>query len=253
MALSFVLLTSCASNKAEPDQWLQDKDLVVQSLQDAHVGNSKVQEHVVALENRISALEQVSTKQTSTIDALRAELEAVKKQSALVNAKAAEKPAAVIKTQALNKRLDDLSAKLTTQPVKVVDNTDEKNKYTAAYLALKSSRYEEASMGFSAVVKEHPKGEFTDQAYYWMGESLVAQRRNREAIEAFTTVANMYPNSPKHAAALLKLASTYESLNMVGDAKAVLTRVTKEHPDSRSAERARVQLANLSQEAGVQP
>ncbi|OIQ00126.1 MAG: tol-pal system protein YbgF [Zetaproteobacteria bacterium CG2_30_46_52] len=254
VALSLALLTSCASKKAEPEAWLQDKDLVVQSLQDAHTGNAKLLEKVEALESRISSLELASNKQSAQIDALTFGLEEEKKKAAQRKSTPINTPVSnTVKTKALNKRLDDLSAKLKV-PAVVTDNSDEKNQYTAAYLALKSSRYDESSLGFSKVVRDFPKGEFTDQAYYWLGESYVAQGRNKDAVEAFTMVANNFPQSPKHAAALLKLASVYESLNMIGDARAVLNRVTKEHPDSRSAERARVQLSNLAPaDAGTKP
>jgi len=254
VALSLVLLTSCAGKKAEPDAWLQDKDLVVQSLQDAHTGNAKLLEKLEALESRISSLELASNKQSAQIDALTFGLEEEKKRAAKRKATPINTPvSSAVKTKALNKRLDDLSAKLKV-PAVVTDNSDEKNQYTAAYLALKSSRYDESSLGFSKVVRDFPKGEFTDQAYYWLGESYVAQGRNKDAVEAFTMVANNFPQSPKHEAALLKLASVYESLNMIGDARAVLNRVTKEHPDSRSAERARVQLSNLEPtDGGTKP
>lgn len=258
VALSLVLLTSCASKKAEPEAWLQDKDLVIQSLQDAHTGNAKLLKKLEALESRISSLEVVSHQQSAQLDALSFGLEEEKKKSAARKSEPIKAPMNVpvsntVKTTALNKRLDDLSAKLNV-PAVVTDHSDEKNQYTAAYLALKSSRYDEASLGFLKVVGDFPKGEFTDQAYYWLGESYVAQRKNKDAVEAFTMVANNFPKSPKHAAALLKLASVYESLKMIGDARAVLSRVTKEHPDSRSAERARVQLENMaSAETGTKP
>jgi len=113
-------------------------------------------------------------------------------------------------------------------------------------LALKRGRYDEASAGFSDVIAAHPDGEYTDQAYYWLGESLVAQRQLKRAVKAFSLVVSKYPRGAKHAAALLKLATTYQSLNQLGDARAALARVIQEHPDSRAAERARVLLQSMS-------
>jgi len=249
VALSLVFLSGCMPEK-QPDQWLQDKELVVQSLQDAHVANAKLKEDITALDSRILSLENIAEKQSATLAALEAELENEK-----VKSKTFAPKARISNTKDLNDRLDALSTKLNPTVVKTKDvkvpSLAEKNAYTAAYLALKSGRYDEASSGFAAVVEAYPSGEYTDQAYYWLGESLVAQRRNKEAEAAYSMVVQKYPDSPKHVVALLKLASVYQSLGQMGDAKATLKRVIQDYPDSKSAERARMQLDNLSSNDGV--
>ena len=251
VALSLVLLSGCMAEK-QPNQWMQDKDLVVQSLQDAHVANAKLQENVNDLDSRILSLENTVEKQSATIAALEATLAQEKQKDLQVITKQR-----LSKTSDLDKRLDALSAKLNPTSVKhpevQIPSLAEKNAYTAAYLALKSGRYDEASSGFSDVVKIYPNGAYTDQAYYWLGESLVAQRRNKEAEAAFSTVIHKYGNSPKHVAALLKLAAVYQSLGQDGDAKATLARVIQDYPDSKSAERARMQLNSMSSTDGAKP
>ncbi len=255
MALSLVFLSGCATTKPDAEPWSSDKPLIVQSLQDAHVGNAKLQDKLDLLDQRILDLERHNAEQQTKIAMLEASL---KKQGL-----AAQKPKHVLKSKkpktSLNKRLDAMSAKL--NPVSVKPNavklptapknkqaeTDEKNAYTAAYLALKSGRYDEASAGFVKVIKAHPKGEYTDQAYYWLGESLVALLRNEEALESFTVVANQYPKSSKYAAALLKIASVYKNMKYYDQAEKTLQRVIKEHPDGRTAERARAELKLLPQ------
>jgi tol-pal system protein YbgF len=252
VALSLVLITGCMPNKPEPELWLKDKELVVQSLQDAHVNNAKLQADIDAMDQRLLSLENLNAKQTAKISAME---ETIAVQNVASTKPVLKKSKAKKKSKTLNKRLDALSAKLNPSVVKPVDTAATalagKNAYTAAYLALKSGRYDESSTGFGAVVKEYAKGEYTDQAYYWLGESLVAQHRNQEAVEAFKTVATQYKDSPKHAAALLKLASVYQAMGKTGDSRAALARVIQEHPDSRSAERARIQLSNMSQSSGA--
>jgi len=252
VALSLVLLSGCVTTKPEKEPWSQDKNLVVQSLQDAHVENAKLQEKIEALDHRILDLERVSAEQQTKIVVLQS---AIQKNKVAVTKK--RKPKKVKKAKALNDRLDALAVAVKPTAVKPkpstnvviakakADNADEKNAYTAAYLALKSGRYDEASSGFVKVIKAHPKGEYTDQAYYWLGESLVALRRNEEALESFTVVANQYPKSPNHAAALLKSASVYKSMKYYDQAKKTLQRVIKEYPDGRTAERARAELKAL--------
>lgn len=250
VALSLVLLTGCMAEK-QPDAWLADKDLVIQSLQDAHTNNAKLKENVDLLDQRVIYLESEQARQGSKITALEATMakkEKVKKQ-------AKKKRKVKKQSKVLNDKLDKLSAKLNPAVVKPIEANAavlaEKNAYTAAYLALKSGRYDESSYGFSAVIQAHPEGVYTDQAYYWLGESLIAQHRDKEAIDAFKLVANKYKKSPKHAAALLKLAAVYQTLSRPKNARSALERVIKEHPDSRSAERARIQLDNLAKKRGA--
>jgi len=124
----------------------------------------------------------------------------------------------------------------------------EKNAYTSAYLALKSGRYDEASLAFNDLLLKYPQGEYADQANYWLGESYFAQQKMKKAIAAFKKVANNYPNSAKHPAALLKLATAYRESNHKGDAKAVLQRLINQHPESNAAEQARARLKALNTE-----
>lgn len=254
MALSLVLLTSCATSKPAPEQWLSDKNLVLQSLQDAHVSNAQLKEHIEQMDQKMMSLERLSLEQDTKIAMLEASLAASQEKAKnIAHAQRTKKPKK--KKTSLNKRLDAMAVKQAkakvVKPVTEAAASNEKNAYTAAYLALKSGRYDEASSGFVAVIQAHPKGKYTDQAYYWLGESLIAQRRNKEALESFIVVANQYDKSPKHAAALLKIATVYQNLQQVGDARAALQRVIREYPDSKTAEIARSQLKALSQNNGA--
>jgi len=253
VALSLVFLSGCATIKPDPEPWSVDKPLIVQSLQDVHVGSAKLQEKLDALDKRVIDLERVNSEQATKIVMLEA---AVQKNAKLK--KKAKKTLPTKSRQSLNQRLDALSASVAPKPSQpkvipqaAVQVTDEKNSYTAAYLALKSGRYDESSAGFVKVIKAHPKGEYTDQAYYWLGESLVALLRNEEALESFTVVANQYPKSSKHAASLLKIASVYKNMKYYDQAKKTLQRVIKEYPDGRTAERARAELKLLPQPSEV--
>ncbi len=253
VALSLVLFSGCVTTKPEKESWSQDKTLVVQSLQDAHVENAKLQEKIEALDHRILDLERISAEQQTKI----AVLESAIQKNKVIAAKK-RKPRKVKKAKMLNQRLDALATAATVKPTpntsvistnviagKKAENSDEKNAYTAAYLALKSGRYDEASAGFVKVIKAYPQGEYTDQAYYWLGESLLALLRYAEALESFTVVANQYPKSSKHAAALLKIASVYRLMKKNDKAREALERVVKEYPDGRIAERARTELKAL--------
>lgn len=124
-------------------------------------------------------------------------------------------------------------------PTPQMTSEDEKNSYTAAYLALKSGRYDEASATFEKLLRDFPKGEFSDQAYYWLGESYYAQNKLRSAIRAFNQVVANYPDSAKYATALLRLGTTYKETGNINKANATFQRLIRERPNSPEAENAR--------------
>ncbi len=128
----------------------------------------------------------------------------------------------------------------------------EKNAYTSAYLALKSGRHEEASKAFKEQLKAFPEGEYTDQAWYWLGESQYAQQLQKPAIASFKQVIDKFPASVKHAAALLRLGQIYQSTQQPKLASRYFNRLIKEHADSTAAEQARSALAGMHNKPSMQ-
>ena len=122
---------------------------------------------------------------------------------------------------------------------------NEKNTYTAAYLAFKSGRLDEAAKGFNKQLDLYPKGEYVDQAWYWLGETRYEQHGYTLAINAFKHIADHYPNSGKHAASLLKLGQILQALKRYRDAKKYYARLVKEHGDTEAAEKAKAALAEI--------
>jgi len=118
----------------------------------------------------------------------------------------------------------------------------EKNAYTAAYLALKSGRYDEAATAFNKQLDMYPDGEYSDQAWYWLGETRFAQHDNYRALNAFKYVADHYPDSVKHAAALMKLGQISEAQNHWKQSAIYYERLIRDHADSELAEQARKAL-----------
>ncbi|MDX8406426.1 MAG: tetratricopeptide repeat protein, partial [Mariprofundus sp.] len=110
---------------------------------------------------------------------------------------------------------------------------------------LKSGRYDEAAKGFKDQVKLYPKGEYSDQAWYWLGETDLAQADQKSALKAFRYVVDNYAESIKHAASLFKMAQIYTDAKQIEQAKAYYKRLIQEHADSPMAEQARVALKDL--------
>lgn len=233
------MLSGCVGKTAS---WDADKPAVVESIRNINGEQADQSETIKQLEQRIIELDAQVKKHEAVIEALSASLESIRKSSPRIARTTTQREKKLAeKLQQVEKKLQNSSQKGGNG----VDPNAEKNAYTNAYLALKSGRYDEATGAFKALLAKFPKGEYSDQALYWLGESYLALNKPGDAISAFKSVASNYPDSGKHAAALLKMASTYVTMKRSGDAKAVLQRLLREHPESSAAEEGRKLLQSL--------
>ncbi|MDX8401544.1 MAG: tol-pal system protein YbgF, partial [Mariprofundaceae bacterium] len=121
----------------------------------------------------------------------------------------------------------------------------EKNAYTAAWLALKGGRYDEAEKGFRKVLKEYLDGEYADQAWYWLGETLMARKQPEAAIKAFRHVVERFPKSIKRAAAMLRWGDVLLASGKKDAARQRYHQLLREYPDAAVAESARKALRSI--------
>ncbi len=252
-------LTACAGNDKEV-RWVQDKDTVIRSVHDLKVNQQKSEatalEIAAATGTQLKQLEEVNQKQQQQIDLLMAQIKAMQ---AVKHRVAVKKKVVVAKVRsATTHRTTEVDAPIALPAAAAKALVDpsieveaEKNAYTAAYLALKSGRFDEASTAFNAQLDKYPDGEYTDQAWYWLGETRYAQHDFERALHAFKYVADHYPNSVKHAGALLKLAQISEAEKKSGAAVAYYRRLIREHADSTPAQQARGRLAIINAKSPV--
>lgn len=249
-ALMLCLGVSACASKKPPEAWLQDKPIVTGSIKGLQKGQQSIEEEIGVLKGRLIELEQARMIRTSAMNARNASIGQLQTRMARLEAMATRsKKSSRITKRKLVKKLDKI-VKSISQPVVAAPVQppveEEKNHYTAAYLALKSGRYKEATQGFRRLLKSFPKGEYTDQTWYWLGESYYAQHKLKQAIDAFEMVVVHHPKSSKHAAALLKLGLAYKGVSRTGDASTVWQRLIRKYPDSAAAEQARRQLKGLT-------
>jgi len=247
MCLLLLGLSGCAAK--EGSAWQADKDFVLHSLEHTSDVQTQLHQNLELSDQRLLVLEQTVAKQQAEISAMMATIKAKKggKNHTAVSKKSFLGKKKIAKKDTLTTKLDKID--LDIQQAVIQSKTDykpaEKNDYTAAYLALKSGRYDEAIGLFQTFLNLYPSGEYADQAYYWLGESLLAKGEFMPAVEAFDLLTQSYPKSSKYQAGLLKLGVAYQQANRLGDAKAVLQRLINEDPDSKAAEHARSRLSVL--------
>ncbi|MDQ6998615.1 MAG: tol-pal system protein YbgF [Mariprofundus sp.] len=254
--LCATVLTACASGDKKIN-WPQDKPQIqsdIQAIQhEQQVSANSLHQQSIAIETlqqKIEALEQVNIQHLATIASLSSHVEELHRPKKVIAKKKLKKPAkkATIKHPTPIAKLPLVAP--TPAPIKpAVDRAAlaeaEKNAYTAAYLALKSGRFDEASTAFNQQLDSYPNGEYADQAWYWLGETRFAQGDHAKAHNAFKYVADHYPNSVKHAGALLKLGQIAQQQNKHTDARNYYQHLIQSHADSSLAEQARSALSNL--------
>ena len=109
----------------------------------------------------------------------------------------------------------------------------------------RAAQYQRALTMFEAVIQDHPDGEFTPNAYYWIGELYLATDALEDARQAFAQVTNLFAEHAKMPDSLYKLGVTHHRMGDNVRALQYLDRVTDEYPDSAQAGLARSYAAEL--------
>ncbi len=136
-----------------------------------------------------------------------------------------------------------------TVPGAATPSGDASQMYQAAYRDYQRGNYDLAIDGFREFLAANPSSDLSDNAAYWVGESLFSQKKYREAIEQFEDVVTRYPTSDKVPGALLKKGYAYISIGQNAQGIVQLQYVVHEHPRSQEAALARQKLGQL----GIEP
>jgi tol-pal system protein YbgF len=122
---------------------------------------------------------------------------------------------------------------------------DEKQRYQLAYDALRNGHTAQAITEFNALLSKNPKGEYANNAQYWLGEAYRVNQDVDSARKAFNNVVQNYPGSAKVPDALLKLGIIEIEQKNAAKAREYLTRVTADFPSSTAAHLATKKLLLL--------
>ncbi|HYJ31638.1 MAG TPA: tol-pal system protein YbgF [Candidatus Binatia bacterium] len=122
---------------------------------------------------------------------------------------------------------------------------DPEQAYQAAYSDYAAGRYKLAGEAFREFLRHYPNTEVSDNAQYWIGESLYAQGDFPSAIIEFRAVVDNYPKGDKVPAALLKIGIANARLNNTAEARKSFDQVIRKYPRSPEAALAKERLAQL--------
>ncbi|MEO6724494.1 MAG: tol-pal system protein YbgF [Blastocatellia bacterium] len=125
--------------------------------------------------------------------------------------------------------------------------------FAAAYSDYSRGNFDLALSEFRQYVETYPSSELADNAQYWIGEILYAQKKLPDAIAEFEKVARVNPAGDKTTVALYKRGLLLLERGKKEDAVAQFLAITKEYAKSNEAILATQQLQQIAPEALAPP
>lgn len=125
--------------------------------------------------------------------------------------------------------------------------------FAAAYSDYSRGNYDLAASEFKQYVETYPSSELADNAQYWIGEILYAQKKLPEAVAEFEKVKAVNPNGDKTTMALYKRGLILLEMEKKEDAVAQFLTIFKEYPKTKEGELATQQLQQLAPELLASP
>ena len=114
--------------------------------------------------------------------------------------------------------------------------------YSQAYADFARGNYDLAIQGFTEYIRQFPSTDFTDNAQYWIGESLYGKQKYADAVEAWNALLRDFPSSDKLPDARVKKGMALEKLGRRSQALLEYRYVVDRYPNSPAARVARDKL-----------
>jgi len=242
-------ITGCTTHKNKTQE---EQQLVLENLKKLQSTLDKLQKRNQIQHIQIQAYLKVTAKNIATVEKqlqlnaqrqLELEIQVQHLESQVAQQKIKTSLPVTVVKPLKNKIVAPLSISIKNTPKATAPSDkkeeDEKTLYTSAYLVLKSNRYNEAIQRFNRLLKLYPKGQYAQQAYYWLGESYDAAQQTMQALQSFQHVVQHYPSSTKHAASMLKLSQLYLKISKNKKGKETLLQLIQTYPKSIESQKAK--------------
>jgi len=214
-------------------------------------------ETIESIDSRVQRIERVLDQslleQFQRVDSLRQENSSVTGVTG-GNAAAGSAPAAVIVREGgpaipvANLTEFGDGPKPPTRPLRDTATNAEKLAYNSAYDQLARGQVQESMKSFDSFLSQYPDGPYSDNAWYWQGEAMYAQRDFEMALRNFGVVINSFPQSPKIPDARLKIGFALYEQQQYPQARAILTGVQDDYPGRSASVLARKRLQRMDRE-----
>ena len=130
-----------------------------------------------------------------------------------------------------------------------VSTAEQEAEYEKALAILREGRYVEAATAFNQFLEKYPGSTYSDNAYYWLGETYYVTRDFDRALASFNQLVGSYPMSPKVPGARLKIGYIYYEKQDWAAARKELNGLVSGYPGSTEARLAEDRLQRMKKEA----
>lgn len=198
---------------------------------------------------------------TDNISAIRRAQESVSSRSGDVTAQVTSMGERVTATSERMERLSEQFARLTkliedipnAPTFRQLEPGNPEQLFAAAYSDYSRGNYDLALSEFRQYVESYPGSEMADNAQYWVGEILYAQKKLPEASAAFEQVRLISPNGDKTPTALYKRGLILLELSRREEGIVQLLTVYNDYSKTKEAELAKNKLMEVSPESLASP
>lgn len=205
------------------------------------------------LKNVADLLRQVSAKQSSVDDSLRAvpsqysdlarKVDIISSQLLKIAADLASRAAPAVVDQAQPGAGKETPASAAKPPSSV----SPQEAFNVAYNDYLKGNFQLAVSSFDLYRQQFPDSPLADDALYWIGEAFFSQKRYVEAVDAFDNLLLTYPRSDKAAAGLLKKGLALTELGKKDQALAVFKLLAAKYPLEAEARIAAEKIKELTE------
>jgi tol-pal system protein YbgF len=149
----------------------------------------------------------------------------------------------------LKQSLQELQSKLQEQESRNQrTNTDDPEMtFSQAYLKYREGDYDSAVNLFRIYLRNFSQTEKSDDALFWIAESMAAQGRLAEALTEYDGLLTKYPGGDKVAGARLKKGLALLQMERRQEGVDVLKSVVSLHPNTQESELAKAELTRLGE------
>ena len=131
------------------------------------------------------------------------------------------------------------------QKLKSNNSGNAKESFESSFELLRKGDYVSAEIALREYIKDFPMGSYTDDAKYWLAESLFSQDKFSEALDIFNEIIVEYPGSEKMMESILKSGFSYQELGDLSSAEAIFMRVIRDYPNSSASSLAEERLKKI--------
>lgn len=128
------------------------------------------------------------------------------------------------------------------------DEFKENELYQSAYRFIGVRQYTQAEAGMRMYLQQYPKGKYSANAHYWVGEIELLSGNLPTAGQEFSTVVTGFPKSDKVADAQLKLGYIYYQENKFKEARTAFNSVKSLYPNTSTAQLAQQRLDDMDRQ-----